>query len=124
MPLSEQGVVALFSKIDALGGVPFAEFQLKEITPNIGIDALADYAVEPNELLNPLAPLEFEFEFTNFERHRHSKDQVKLIVCWDLGTKNLPQYQLELIKECWLYKYSANGILVLVLSKIPGLSII
>jgi hypothetical protein len=124
VPRSENEVVVLLSKIEMAGGLPLALFRLVEYTPRAGIDALADLQIDANSRMQPLAPIEIEFHFESFIRHRHPIQQVAMIVCWTFQVESIID-RLPLTKEkAWLYRYATpdGSCPVLVLSRLPGLT--
>lgn len=122
-PISENEVMVILSKLEALEALPLASFHLLEYTPQTGIDALADLQITETSMMQKLAPIELEFHFESFIRHGHPIEQVALIVCWDFHNESIVnRLQLDRMKE-WFYKYTTDdgSCPVLVLSKLAGI---
>ncbi|RMD64164.1 hypothetical protein D6833_04745, partial [Candidatus Parcubacteria bacterium] len=113
-PESENEVVVLTAKLEALGCLPLANFRLLEYTARRGVDALADFQVNPEDAPVCCAPVEFELYFENFESHDHPIGQVALVVCWRFRSDvtrdrrclsryrdGLYQFQLD-ERRCWV----------------------
>lgn len=101
VPKSEMGTIALFSRLEGMGAIPMQSFRLREFASNEGIDSLADFEVREGDVVQTLAPVEFEFTFINFERHGHSHRQVRLIICWIIG--GTPRAELRPTEHPWLF---------------------
>jgi len=122
-PTSENEVMLLLAKLEAMDALPLAHFQILEYTPQIGIDALADFQITETSMLQKLAPIELESHFENFIRHGHPIQQVAMIVCWDFQSESIVD-RLSLNKtEDWLYQYNTDdgSCPILVLSKLTGI---
>jgi len=122
-PISENEVMLLLTKLEAMEALPLAHFQMLEYTPQVGIDALADLQLKETSMMQKLAPIELEFHFESFIRHGHPIEQVAMIVCWDFQAESVVE-RLQLSKETdYLYQYTtADGsCTVLVLSQLPGI---
>ena len=123
VPASENEVVVMLAKLEAIGGIPMPLFRLLEYTPRQGIDALGDFQLSPEAAPERLAPIEVEFHFENFLRHGHAIEQVRLIVCWGFGSASTAERAPLRQQEQWLYTYTKNqySVSVVVLSRLPGL---
>jgi len=122
-PRSENEVMMLLAKLEAMGALPISSFQLVEYTPKLGIDALADIRIDDTGMTMPLAPIELELNFENFISHGHPIQQVAMIVCWRFrSSMTITRLDLEKIHS-WLYQYTTGdgSCYVLILSEIPNL---
>ena len=124
VPESENEVVVLLAKLEAIGGIPMPLFRLLEYTPRQGIDALGDFQLSQEAAPERLAPIEIEFYFENFLRHGHAIEQVRLIVCWGFRSASTAEGASLRQQEQWLYTYTTTrySVSVLVLSGVPGLT--
>lgn len=122
-PRSENEVMMLLAKLEAMGALPISLFRLVEYTPKLGIDALADIRIDDTGMTMPLAPIELELNFENFISHGHPIQQVAMIVCWTFRSPmTITRLNLEKINS-WLYQYTTEygSCYVLILSEIPNL---
>ena len=103
VPRSEQGAVAVWHKLEALGAVPFQKFVSMGWAGADGIDAIADFQESAAVPVSTNAPVEYEYEYGNFLKHRHPHEHVKLVACWSLGG-NPEQLGLVSGGEPWLYR--------------------
>lgn len=127
VPTGETEAVALAMKLEALDAIPFDTFQVVEYTPRAGIDALAHLRFKPEDALQPFAPVEFEFVFENFMAHAHPIEQVRLVVCWDLGHSERTAEDLGLVADnehgcVFWFRRGNHSVPVLVMSRMPGIS--
>jgi hypothetical protein len=124
IPRSENDLVMLYAKCEALGALPF-ECYVLEYTPREGIDALADFRFTDLEPFQRLAPVEFELTFANFLAHAHPVAQVRAIICWELGDTRKDLRLTPVTDRPWQFSYTQDGysIPVLVLRDLPSLTI-
>lgn len=120
-PRSELGTLALFSKLEASDGLPFAYFRSMEFASAEGIDTLADFRIASDDVLDTLAPVELEFHYRNFLLHRHPHQHVKMVICWDLGGSH-DALGLQPDGRPWLYK-TASGLAVVVIRSLPDIEV-
>jgi len=106
VPESENEVVVLLAKLEAIGGIPVPLFRLLEYTPRQGIDALGDFQLSEAAAPERFAPIEIEFHFENFWRHGHAVEQVRLIVCWAFRSESTGAEAPFKKHEEWLYTYT------------------
>lgn len=100
-PKSELGTVALFHKLEGMGGLPFASFNSIAWAAAEGIDMIADVQLREGEALRAARPVEFEYSFRSFIEHRHPHEHVELIICWFVDPSS--RRRLEVGEEAWLW---------------------
>lgn len=117
---AEQDTLALFWKLEALGLLPFAKFITLEHTAHSGIDVIATYLIDEQSTIKQYEAIEFEFAFSNFNKHGHNPKQTSMIICW---TVDKPK-DLQKINE-YFYRYSVDGLSIPVyeIKNFPGLII-
>jgi hypothetical protein len=122
-PSSENELVALYMKLEALGVIPFA-CKVVEYTSRAGIDALANHRLTSTGAYALYAPVEFEYSLESFFDHEHPLDQTTLIICWELN-EDACNGRWRSTSNQWLYFVVGDNIdiPVLVVSKIPELQI-
>ncbi len=122
-PQAEAEVICLLSKLEVLpNALPLYKFKLREYTPRVGIDALADYQINSNSKFEILNPVELEHSFEKFINHQHPPEQVGMVICWEMGSqqnKNITQVTPGL----YLYRENTNQLWVVVLSEISGIEV-
>jgi hypothetical protein len=118
-PRSELATVALFSKMEGAGILPFDKFYSQEFASGEGIDVLADFKIRSSDVMNTLAPVEFEFSFDNFISHKHPHQHVRMVICWKLGPKG--EQLLERTELDWVRMYFVDdsSVPVVVMSALP-----
>jgi len=123
VPSCENELVALYMKLECLGMLPFP-CRVLEYTSRAGIDALATHQLSSTGAYAICAPVEFEFLLENYFDHEHPLDQTTLIVCWDID-EDACNNRWRKTSDPWLcFAIGTNmDIPVLLLSKIPGLTI-
>ena len=86
VPTSEQGLVAILHKLEAVDGVPIPVFKTLGWAGADGIDAIGDIQMTDVEPVTHDAAIEFEFMFRSFQTHQHPHQHVDL---WFAGTKRV-----------------------------------
>jgi hypothetical protein len=128
-PRSENETVALLCKLEQhKGALPISEFKLVEYTSRAGIDSLAHFQINPQDARMLFAPVEVEYEFENFFDHDHYPAQAAMVICWAFRTadEDLDASGLTTVRPGLYYyrpKHGEAGLWVLVLSRIPRLSV-
>jgi hypothetical protein len=117
VPTSEAGASAILHKLEVLGGIPFPKFTTIAWAGADGIDAIADIQFELSSPVRHLQPIEYEFKFENFLLHQHPHEHVELVACW------YPSELLSPTEKPWMFKYKDARFGVLVISKVPNLTI-
>ncbi len=87
-PKCEQEVLNLLAKLETLEQLPLKCFLLKEYTPKLGIDAIADIQISDVGFVQNNVPVELEVFYENYEKHNHSLDQTFMIICWKFRNSN------------------------------------
>lgn len=123
-PANEMEVVALHHKLEGLGALPYAMFESLEYTAKVGIDAIAQTKVSESDPLQ-IATIEYEFQLSNFFRHKHPTDQVDYIICWQIddAARNL----CDLVQSDWPWlnymRLGTRSIIVCDISSFPGVAV-
>ena len=122
VPRAESEVAVLVGKLESLGALPLAQFKLREYTPKVGIDALADYQVNSGSQSVILGPVELEYSLENFFQHEHPQEQVGMILCWQV--EDPADGRLTPIRP-GLYRFyeNPNAIWVIVLRELTNLEV-
>jgi hypothetical protein len=92
-PLSENGVIFLFSKVAEDLGITIEGIQVK--FPDA-------FGKQYEKGKGYSVTIEFEYRSSDYERHGHPKEGCDLIVCWEHDWKECPIQVIELkslIKE-------------------------
>lgn len=125
VPQNEMDVICLFMKLSTIPEFRQSPFNCNviEYTAKRGIDAIGDFRLDRESVLNQCVPIEFEFEFENFLQHEHPIKQTKLVICWEISDPSADF--LKVGDYPWLMHYSSQDQQVPVVSvkELPGLSI-
>jgi len=105
VPASEHDTLALFWKLESFKILPFAKFVTLEHTAQAGIDVIATYQIDEQSTLNQFVSIEFEYEFSNFIKHRHNPKQTSMIICWSVDKPK----ELQKIND-YFYRYNIEGL--------------
>jgi hypothetical protein len=123
-PASENDVVILLSKLEAMSGLPFHYFRLLEYTPREGIDAIVNIRIAPEEQDDVLEPLECEYSFDNFLLHEHPLEHVRYVVCWTIGSMRPKELRNDPLRSwLWFYTSGAHQLRVMEMKKFPGIQV-
>ena len=124
VPQSENEVVLLLAKLEALDAIPLPHFRIMEYTPARGIDAIGHFQVDDAGAMERFVPIEVEFQFENFWAHGHAVEQVRMIVCWCFRGDGASYGSRLRHHEDWLYQYVEERytVWVVLLSKLPNLT--
>ena len=122
-PTSEIEVVILHSKLEAMGGLPYAEYVSLEYTPKLGIDAISDFKIRTRDQLRKFTTVEYEFKFSSYFRHGHAIEQTDLVICWKIDS--FPRGSLTKLDKNWIFEFDDSGerMLVAEIERYPEIEI-
>lgn len=105
-PENENEVNALLWKLEALGALPFHQFQsLGYVGARKGPDLLANFREDQDS--EPLrgAIIEIENNFYSYKSHGHYPSQYPKVICWDVPSSGR---KVRLNKTSKKYKFTVN----------------
>jgi hypothetical protein len=119
-PENEQDTLAILWKLEALGGLPFHQFESLEHGGS-GADIIAHF--RENRESNPerFMTIEVEYIFSNYKLHGHNPSQMPVVICWDLSKSR--KIRLRDTNISWKYEAEVDhlGVRVFTLARMPGI---
>lgn len=87
-PENETDVLAILWKLEALGGLPFKQFEtLGYSGAAAGPDLIVDFQEDATSEPELFKTVEVENKFYNYGGHGHLVNQYPTVICWNLGPK-------------------------------------
>ncbi len=83
-PENERDTLAVLWKLEALGALPFHQFESLEHGGS-GADIIAHFRENPESNPERFVTIEAESNFTNYKLHGHNPSQMPIVICWDIG---------------------------------------
>jgi hypothetical protein len=84
-PTNETETLIFTGKLEKALEGEFGVFKILEHTSQYGIDGLIMIRRSSESVVEEAAVVEFEYELSNFFRHRHPIRQTNYVICWSLG---------------------------------------
>ncbi len=118
-PENETDTLAVLWKLEALGALPFANFETLAYSGQ-GADLVVHF--QEDETSNPerYATMEAEYRFFNFQAHQHLIPQFPTVLCWEVN----PKPKLSVQRTSKLYKFVVHleetTLRIYALKHIPG----
>jgi hypothetical protein len=121
-PENEHDTLAILWKMEALGALPFHQFESLEHGSS-GADIIAHF--RENRESNPerFVTIEAESIFTNYKVHGHNPSQMPIVVCWDIGKSR--QVKLKDTNVSWKFIAEVGdvGVRVFAVARMPGIQV-
>jgi hypothetical protein len=121
-PENEHDTLAILWKMEALGALPFHQFESLEHGSS-GADIIAHF--RENRESNPerFVTIEAESIFTNYKVHGHNPSQMPIVVCWDIGKSR--QVKLKDTNVSWKFIAEVGdvGVRVFTVARMPGIQV-
>lgn len=102
-PENENDVLGILWKLEALGGLPFAEFRTLGHA-GTGPDLIVHFQEDEQSNPDRYASVEVENRFYNYKAHGHRPAQYPRVVCWEIG----PTPKIAISKTDKKYKFVAD----------------
>jgi len=121
-PENEHDTLAILWKMEALGALPFHQFESLEHGSS-GADIIAHF--RENRESNPerFVTIEAESIFTHYKVHGHNPSQMPIVVCWDIGKSR--QVKLKDTNVSWKFIAEVGdvGVRVFAVARMPGIQV-
>jgi len=121
-PENEHDTLAVLWKLEALGALPFHQFESLEHGGS-GADIIAHF--RENRESNPerFVTIEAESIFRNYKIHGHNPSQMPIVICWDISKSR--QVKLKDTNVSWKFVAEVGdiGVRVFTLAKMPGVRV-
>ena len=105
-PQNENEVNAIIWKLEALGALPFYEFQsLGYVGATKGPDLLVNFREDQDSEPIRGAIIEIENNFYSYRAHDHTPSQYPKVICWDVPSSGR---KVRLNKTSKKYKFTVN----------------
>jgi len=121
-PENENDALAVLWKLEALGGLPFHQFESLEHGA-AGADIIAHFRETPESNPERFITIEAECIFTNYKLHGHNPSQMPIVICWDIGKNR--KVRLRDTGTAWKFVAELGdvGVRVFALAKMPGVQV-
>jgi hypothetical protein len=103
-PENENDTLAILWKLEALGGLPFKQFQTLGHA-GYGPDLIVHFQEDNQSNPERYVSVEVESKFYNYKAHGHTPSLYPRVVCWDIGTS--PKMRIKQTDKN--YKVIAEG---------------
>lgn len=121
-PENEHDTLAILWKLEALGALPFYQFESLEHGSS-GADIIAHFRESQESNPERFVTIEGEFIFTNYKIHGHNPSQMPIVICWDIGKNR--KVKLKDTNLSWKYiaEVSDLGVRVFAIARMPGIQV-
>lgn len=121
-PENEHDTLAVLWKLEALGALPFYQFESLE-HGGPGADIIAHFRENPESNPERFMTIEAESIFRNYKIHGHNPSQMPIVICWDIGKSR--QIKLKDTNVSWKFIAEVGdiGVRVFTLAKMPGVRV-
>lgn len=119
-PENETDTLAVLWKLEALGALPFANFESLGYSSS-GADLVVHFQEEATSNPERYTTVEVEHRFFNYRDHGHSIAQYPTVICWEVN----PKPKMAVKPTATPYKYVVHleeaVLRIYTLSKMPGI---
>lgn len=121
-PKNEHDTLAVLWKLEALGALPFHQFESLEHGGR-GADIIAHFCENSESNPERLVTINAESSFKNYKTQRYNPSQIPIVVCWDISKSR--QVKLKDTNASWKFIADVGdiGVRVFTLSKMPGVMV-
>ena len=109
VPENETDTLAILWKLEALGGLPFKQFETLGYLGK-GPDLIVHFQEDERSEPERYASFEVENIFWNYKPHGHIPSLYPTVICWDLGSK--PKVRIEKTEKRFKFWARLSGISV------------
>jgi hypothetical protein len=121
-PENEHDTLAVLWKLEALGALPFHQFESLE-HGSAGADIIAHFRENVESNPERFVTIEAESIFTNYKAHGHNPGQMPIVVCWDIGKSRKVRLKDTNVSWKFVAEVGDIGVRVFALARMPGIQV-
>jgi hypothetical protein len=121
-PENELDTLAILWKLEALGALPFHQFESLEHGGS-GADIIAHFRENAESNPERFVTIEAESIFTNYKAHGHNPGQMPIVICWDIGKSRKVRLRDTSVSWKFIADVGDLGVRVFTLARMPGIQV-